>query len=377
MNTGYKITKRLLLGVLIVVSTSVSAYAQFEDVSSILKAGKADANLLVREYFKPFGHGFGAGMNTGWTNTARTHKKLGFDLTLTAAMSVVPSADYTFNINQIGLTELEYESGPVMSQTLHGDKLEGPTLAAYADYQTPSGGSGRAKLIEFTMPQGTGFRYTPAPMIKGSVGLIKGTDVMVRYIPESRFDDGSFKLWGFGLKHDIKQWLPGGKLLPIDLSVMFGYSNMNLGSSFRVDASNVIQDPDKTENPYANQPEMWNGQGVGLNAEAYTINALVGKTLPMISVYGGLGYEASTFSIKTPGNYPTIVPNKAYENDPNNNKPFTVGYVKEPISVEIEGKNNFRALAGFRLRFAVFHISGSYTLANYSSYNLGFGISFR
>jgi len=370
-----KVSYKLLFLLGLILGITGLSHAQISDVSNILQAGKEDANTLARAYLTPFGSGFGAGLNTGWTNTAKPHKKLGFDLTISSGLAIVPNADQSFNVTQLGLQKLQYESGPKVSQTINGTKSSGSTLAAYADPDGP-GGQSPQKILEFTMPKGTGFGYVPAPVIKGGVGLIKHTDLMFRYMPKYQVGDfGSFKLFGLGVKHGINQWLPGGKLLPVDLSVMFGYTNMDVSSDFDITPADVIQDPQNTENPY--NASKWNGQKISMTTNAWTINALVGKTLPIISVYAGVGYEASTLDLATPGSYPTVVPNKAYQNDPNNNKPFIVDAVDKPIDVSINGDNGFHALAGFRFRFAIFHISGSYTLANYSSFNVGFGISFR
>ncbi|MDR8391087.1 hypothetical protein NC796_08060 [Aliifodinibius sp. S!AR15-10] len=370
-----KLRQLLLKGLLFFVFVgvvSVPSFAQLGDVGSILQSGKEDANTLVRAYLEPFGSGFGAGLNTGWTNTAKTHNTLGFDLTVSAGLAIVPDEDLTFDVTQLDLQELELEDGSPITPTISGPSETGPTMAAYANVPF----QGREKLVEFNMPEGTGFEYSPAPMIKAGIGLIKNTDVMVRYTPEYNIEDyGSFKLFGVGVKHDVKQWLPGGKLIPVDISVMFGYTNMELGTDFDVMPNDVITQPEDTENPYP--ASTWDGQRAALTTDAWTVNALVGKTLPVISVYGGIGYEASTFSVSTPGSYPTVIPNEEYQTDPNNNEPLIVNAIEKPINVEMEGQNGFRALAGFRLRFAIFHVSASYTLANYSSYNVGFGISFR
>ncbi len=364
----------LLLGLIGCFTTS--SFAQIGDVSSILQSGKEDANTLTRAYLKPFGSGFGASLNTGWTNTAKPHRTLGFDLTVSAGLAIVPDADKTFNVSELGLQQLEYESGPQNSPTISGANESGSTLAAYAD-PDGAGGIDEQKILEFTMPEGTNFGYVPAPMIKGGVGIIKDTEIMFRYMPEYNIQDyGSFKLHGFGFKHGINQWLPGGNILPVDLSLMFGYTSMDVGSDLEMTAQDVIQDPDNTENPYT--ASQWEGQQISMATDAWTIKALVGKTLPVISVYGGLGYEASNFSIGTPGSYPTVIPNEDFDqNNPNAEEPFIVDAIDEPIDVSIDGENGIHALAGFRLRFAIFHVSASYTLAKYSSYNVRLGISFR
>ncbi|MDZ7660588.1 DUF6588 family protein [Fodinibius sp.] len=346
-------------------------FGQVGDIGDILQAGREDANTLARSYLEPFGSGFGASLNTGWTNTASPHSKLGFDVTVSAGLAIVPDAAKSFNINELGLQQLELEGTNPVTPTINGADETGSLLAAYEEINGT-----RQKLLEFNMPNGSGFGYVPAPMIKAGVGIIKDTELMLRYTPKTKIGDfGSFNLFGVGAKHGINQWLPGGKLLPVNLSVMFGYTTMDVGSDLNLTASDVIRDPNNTENPY--NVSQWEDQTVEMNTDAWTINALVGKSLPIISVYAGVGYEASTFSITTPGSYPTVIPNEAYQNDPQNNEPLIVNAVDDPIDVSIDGDNGFRALAGFRLKFTVLHISGSYTLSNYPSYNLGVGISFR
>lgn len=355
---------------------ALPAHAQVGDIGRILQASTNDANILVREYLKPFGSGFGAGLNTGWTNTAQPHKTLGFDLTVSSGLAVVPSSDKTFDVTQLGLQELELESGPSILQTINGaEDVQTSSMAAYQDIDNDGQ---QEKIFGFDMPDGTGFGYVPAPQLKLGIGIIKDTELMLRMVPKVSVQDyGTFKQFGVGAKHGINQWLPGGKLLPVDLSLMVGYTNQTLTSDFTVTGEDVVTDPSSTENPYANQTEIWDGQQAEIKSDAFTIDALVGKTLPVISIYGGVGFESSSLSISTPGTYPTIGENPDYQSDPANEKPLIVKTIDEPIDVSLEGKNSVHALAGFRLRFAIFHISASYKLAKYSTLNAGFGISFR
>ncbi len=371
MKLRYKLlTVGFLLGFLGIQTTA--SYAQMGDVGRILQSSADDANILVQEYLKPFGSGFGASLNSGWTNTARPHKKFGFDLTVSTGLATVPTADKTFDITQIGLQELEVENGPSTLQTINGNRdAQTTTLAAY---ETINGNE--EKLFEFDMPKGTGFGYVPAPEIKGAIGLIKDTEIMFRYVPQVEIGNyGTFDQFGFGAKHGINQWLPGGNLLPVDLSLMAGYTKQTVSAGFSLTGED-IRDPQTTE-PYDGPSDTWDGQEIRIQTNAYTVNALVGKTLPVISVYGGVGYEASTMAIATPGNYPTIGENPDFNGGSSGEKPLIVKTMPSPIDVEIEGKNGFHALAGFRLKFAVIHLTASYKLANYSTFNAGLGISFR
>jgi hypothetical protein len=364
-------------------------FGQVGDIGDILQAGREDANTLARAYLEPFGSGFGASLNTGWTNTASPHGKLGFDVTVSTGLAIVPDAAKSFDVTALGLSDnfrLLNENGEIpgpnenidpTAQTINGNDVSGPMVGFFTD-QDYDGDGEVDKLVDFNMPEGSGFGYVPAPMIKAGVGIVKGTELMLRYTPKTKIGDfGSFNLFGVGAKHGINQWLPGGKLLPVNLSVMFGYTNMEVGSDLDLTASDVIGNRSDIENPY--NASQWEDQTVEMNTDSWTINALVGKSLPVVSVYAGVGYEASSLSITTPGSYPTVVPKQSADNPPNNEpqKPLFVDAVDEPIDVSVDGDNGLRALAGFRLKFTVLHISGSYTLSNYSSYNLGVGISFR
>jgi len=373
MNLRYRLlTFFMILGFLAVGPGT--SYAQVGDVGRILQASADDAEKLVEAYLKPFGSGFGASLNSGWTNTASPHKTLGFDITVSTGLAVVPKADKTFSVPDLNLEQLEVASGPSNLQTINGKSdVSTTTLAAY---ETINGQ--REKLFEFDMPTGTDFGYVPAPELKGAVGIFKDTEVMLRYVPEVDISDyGTFSQYGFGAKHGLNQWLPGGNLLPVNISIMAGYTKQTVSSGFRLTGEDIITNPNQTENPYANQPETWDGQKIEIDTEAYTINALVGKSLPVIAVYGGVGYEVSTMNIGTPGTYPTIGQNPDYQGGTNNEDPLIVKTLEEPIGLELEGENGLHALAGFRVRFTIFHISASYKLANYSTFNAGFGISFR
>ena len=374
MKKAYRMSRIFLVGLAAFLFSFSQAHAQLGNVDKILQSSVEDANTLIKEYLRPFGPGFGAGLNTGWTNTARPHKKFGFDLTISTALAVVPGSGKTFDVNQIGLQQLELENGPSVAQTISGsDNVQPTTLAAYENINGT-----RTKLFEFDLPPGTGFGFVPAPEIKAGIGLIKDTEIMLRYVPKINISDyGDFQQFGFGAKHGINQWLPGGKLLPVDLSLMAGYTNLTTSANFRITGEDVITDPNNTENPYANQPETWDGQNIEIDTKAFTINALVGKSLPVISVYGGVGYETANTTISTPGTYPTIEPNPDYQGGTQGNDPLIVGTLEEPVNVDLKGENSFHALAGLRLRFAIFHISASYKLAEYSVLNAAFGISFR
>src|SRR5690606_10037309 len=69
--------------------------------------------------------------------------------------------------------------------------------------------------------------FVPVPMIQLGIGIVKNTDLKIRLIPTQETDDFSFKMFGIGVMHDVKQYIPGIKMLPFDLSVFVGYTDLD------------------------------------------------------------------------------------------------------------------------------------------------------
>lgn len=349
-----------------------TAYAQFDNTGEILRSGAADANLLLKEYLRPLGSGFGADLNSGWVNSGSPYKTLGFDLRVNVAVSIVPTGDRAFLTDDINFQNIERVGGPTESQTAFGEDITGSEMGVFGTH--PITGL-REEITRFTMPQGSGYPYVPAPMIQATVGVIKDTDVSLRFTPTIEIDDFSMNLFGIGVRHGLNQWLPGGSMLPVDLSVQAGYTKLT--SDFGMDLQ-----PEQGQdiyNPYSGNPSLWDGQKIDFEATGFTGNLIVGKTLPILSVYGGLGFQTSNVTILSPGSYPVTSFNPDYNptSSTEETREKIIERLDEPINISYDGSNSLHALAGFRIRLAILTISGSYTLSNYSTANVGVGISFR
>ncbi|MEX0685644.1 MAG: DUF6588 family protein [Balneolales bacterium] len=348
-------------------------HAQLGDAGEMLRASTEDANLLLENYLQPFGSGFGAGLNAGWFNSAKPYGKFGFDLRAGASIALVPSTGLVFNAFDQTYQSLEYLGGPVESQTISGDDISGTTLGQTFTYTHPVTNEEITEtLFQFDMPAGTGLPYVPAPMAQLSIGLIKDTEVAFRFMPVVDIEDvASIGLWGIGVKHGLNQWIPGGSTMPVDIALQFGHTSLTAEAFFEVDPQ---MDAD-TENSYS--AATWEDQGIKLQTSGSTYNLLVGKNLPFISLYGGLGYQSSVMAISTPGSYPITIPNADYDPSVSGSKIKKIDKVDEPIDFELIGENSFHATGGLRLRLALITISASYTLADYPVANVGVGLSFR
>lgn len=356
---------------LLLTTVDTTARAQFDDAGQILRSGREDANLLLRHYFEPVGRGFGPGLNAGWVTGASTHGVLGFDVRVNASLASVPSADRAFDVAELAsrFTTIEHLSGPTTSPTIAGESTPGSTVGA--TYTNPRTGNTET-LFDFRMPEGTGFSYVPAPMLQASVGVPADTDLTLRLLPSITVQDElELNLFGLGARHELNQWLPGGGALPVTLSVQAGYTSLDASVAFEVEPEIDAE----TENPYS--ASTWEGQKAEFSSDAFTVNALVGKDLPFVGVFGGLGWETSTVDLATPGSYPVVVPNADYDPNDSESKPRIVEAVESPVDVSYDGANSVRAIVGAKLDLTILEISASYTLAEYPVLRGSVGISFR
>ncbi len=360
-------TQKALLSFLLLALARSSGYAQISNVEDLIRANVADANLLVEQYISPFGRGFGAGLSNGWFNTARPHKFLGFDITVTGNAAVAPVGDQTFDLNALGLQNMRLVNPAADPNvpTVVGEDVPGPEVEVFLNNPV----TGQDEVIgTFELPQGIGFRYVPSPMVQASVGLFANTEVMIRYLPEVEVseDVGSLKLFGIGVKHSLNQWLALGAAFPVDLSIMAGYT------TFQAKSGELDVEPDAQAIPSG---ASYDGQEVEIEARSYTVNLLISKSFSILTLFGGVGIESSNVDTKLKGTYPLTV----FEDDitsPNFGQQI-VEDVTDPVDISVDGVNKGRAVAGFRLQLTVLALHGSYTFSKYPVATVGLGISIR
>ena len=314
--------KKNLLTILAIFS-GLSSFCQNQN---IFTDDITQGEKLIEAYFNPMTESFGAGLNSGWYNTAKPHSLGGFDLTLTLNTVIIPNTAKTFIIEDAGgenFTSVKNEASSIF-----GSSDETPML-----YNNTNTGI----EVEFNMPGGIKTPAIPLPMIQAGVGIIKNTAIDIRYMPMLNVGNNiNIHLLGFGVKHDLLQWIPViGDALPMSLSFQGGYTSLN------------------TELKIA-------GQEVSLQTKATTINLVASKKLLMVTGYIGLGYNSTTTSFNTDTN-------------------FDLGGIKfdEKIEVAFESNKNLRTNIGLRLNMTVVTIQADYTFAEYPTATLGLGVSLR
>jgi hypothetical protein len=356
-----------LLILQIIISSVV--VAQLNTVGNFISAGTNDATKLLGAYLKPYANAFGADLNGGWYNTAKVHKTLGFDLTFTINTAIVPKADKSMDVTQLGLNYTLPPVGNIMAPTIAGKNEKGPQL----NYTTTVGGK-TVPITSFNTPKGTGVGVIPAPMIQLGIGIVKETEIIGRYVPKmSVLDYGSVDMWGFGIKHSLKQWIPGIKSAPFfHLSFLGVYtqlranSNLSLKSAFYSDALGAGNVDIQTTSTFDNQK-------MEMIVKGMTFNILASFDFPVVSLYAGAGISNTKTTLKLKGDYP--MPNGV------NAGKVVITDQKDPLSITMKSMDGSptkpRLNGGIKFKFAIITLHFDYTYANYSVVTAGLGISVR
>tara|TARA_R110001583_G_scaffold163350_1_gene315465 strand:+ start:13023 stop:14039 length:1017 start_codon:yes stop_codon:yes gene_type:complete len=323
--------------------------AKSQDLDLLLLAND-DASLLMKNYMTPVMDGMLYSLNNGWYHTAKTHKKLGFDITINVNAAMVPNSAKTFQFNESDYDFLSIVGGNNKIETVMGgsnsDKIsvEIPTEA------------GDFKIAEFTMPDGIGkdvpLNAVPSPMIQASVGIPFDTDISIRFLPKINTDDVDGNLIGFGIKHNLMQYFGPLDRLPLNIAIFGGFTSMN--TTYTIDKTN--------------------NQEVAFKLNAFTIQTIASLDFPLVTIYGAIGYDKGTSTLKLKGTY-----SLSYDiEDTSGNviKTITENSDPDPINMDFDA-NGARGTLGLRFNLGFFKLYGDYTIKEYNTVSAGMAFSFR
>lgn len=323
------------------------SFAQYEDY---IEGVATDFNQYMDNYMDPLLQGLGYGFNNGWYNTARPHKSFGFDLTISGNLALVPVASQSFMLNPDNYEVFDLQSP---------DENEFPTvmggsttneIKAVLDKSDPN-----SAYVIFPSLDGiqddlpVDMVAVPSPIVQVGIGIVKKTELKVRWIPTINNDAGiDYTYWGLGVMHSVSQWIPVVKDLPfLDISGFIGFTNISLAYELEdgtIDGSDQMAE-------------------FGVNTFNYQVVA--SATASVITGFVGIGFDDFKTNLKMNGTYLVEVPGTG-----------TKEALVDPVNLDAKG-GGFRATVGARLKLAILTIHGSYTLQGYNTINAGVGFSFR
>ncbi|MEK6565940.1 MAG: DUF6588 family protein [Bacteroidota bacterium] len=295
------------------------------------------AGKNAESYLSPFLSGLGADLNSGFYHSADLHGTLGFDVGIKFGVTLVKDADKTFDFElpaTISFNSINLTAGQDYDQVVTGSPTAvGGTGGIPVKVKSTSPLVALRGQTIFTTPPGFDLSIVPLAVPQVSVGLPFGLEVIGRFIPTIKAGDaGKVSFVGFGLRHDIDQYIP---LFPVDIAVHF----MTQKLTFNDNSDKKI-----------------------MSASATAFGVEVSKSLVLLTVYGGFQIESSKWEVE-PFKY-------KYTDDPLVPKVDSPGF-------SIDGKNKSRFHAGVRLLLLFINVHADYSFAPNPVATAGVGITFR
>jgi len=288
-----------LIVILAIFFSFVRINAQVEDrFQSLLETD-------LKEFAQPLTTSIGVGFNSGSYHDAYVPKIFGFSIGVRGMLMLIPYEQLTFTPK--GLPE--HYTADKETATIFGDKG-----TAYA-----------GPLGYITYPAGINKNYFPLFAPQASVSMF-GTELMVRFVPEIQVGDETLKLFGFGIKHSISQYIP---LLPLDIAVQY------INNSFSV--SNILD----------------------VKTSAFNVHA--SKSLGVATIYGGIQYETSKLDLEY-----------TYKDENGTAKNLD----GQKLSISFDKQSNMRITAGAAVNLAFLVINADYSIGTQNSVSVGVSLEF-
>lgn len=351
----------LPVAVLLFLARPVAAQ---QGIGDLIKA-KDDANKLVEAYLKPAGKAVGHTLSSGWFVSGKPLELGRFDIKVFGAVTFGAEEDKTFDINGLGLgSSIRLAPGQSsIAPTAFGDERKGPELIVYG---TNPRTNQEEELGRFNTPEGLGYSFAPLPIAQLNIGLIAGTEVAVRFLPEVTHQEYKADMWGVGLKHSLDQWVPALEdVTGFDLMVTGGYTNVKASAGIEVPPAETYRNQ-----PVAQSAVSFANQQLAFETKSLTAGLVAAKTIGTFTVFGGVRYSKVSTALVSVGNYPlvsvrsqTLPPFYQYYIEP----------VESPLNVKVEDAQ-YGVNAGFRLKLAIFSIFAEGTYAKYPSAAAGIGL---
>ncbi|MDF0706573.1 DUF6588 family protein [Flagellimonas okinawensis] len=326
----------------------VSVFAgRAQDLNDIFVSGVADAERFANAYLAPVSEASIYSISNGWYNTADAKSLGGFEISLIGNITGFKNKDdkKAFLLDPAEYENLDFVNNPGQARMVATGLGDIEDVTVFVEDE-----SGLFRE-EFNLPTGLSaedLNFIPSGYLQGSVGLIKGLEVKARFLPKIKFDDDAkIGMFGAGLQYDFTKMLPADKVLPVAISAVIGYTNLN--GEYDFTESSTIDGSD---------------QRIDASFKTWNFSAVVStKNIPVINFYGGVGYITGKSDIDLLGTYEA-------------NGPFFSETVVDPFSVS-ESVSGVTANLGTKLKLGFFRLNAEYNISEFSTFTFGVNFGFR
>jgi hypothetical protein len=199
-----------------------ASYAQTLQTIQEANAFINDALFYSDKFITPATDGVVYQSSSAWVTSPKKRKLWDVTFGVNANLFFVPNKDKDFQIKNSDFSFFEIEN------------------ASTASVPTANGGLGQNYLVgqlagqevRIKAPNGVRQDVIFYPHLSAGVSIWYGTEVLVKYAPKTNLKHGDFKVYGFGLKHNIDQYFKSLEAKKIHISGLLAYSKSDMNFDF-------------------------------------------------------------------------------------------------------------------------------------------------
>jgi hypothetical protein len=352
--------KKILL---VITALEIGSISRAQDgLSEILAAGIDVATSYTNSYAKPAAEAFSYNLSAGWYDDARVLKQGKFNLIIRAQATFAKDEEKSFLLDPLvyqSLLQNSYDNTnnpPADIQVRFGDGSDAPRLIATA---LGSNDPSQSLLIvsrdlttgietsrnNITLAQGlgdAGVDFVPSAFVQAGFGLGGGLEIKARFIPKVQIDEAEIGLYGAALQWQLTDVLDKNNLLPVEISVLAGYSRLDAMYDFEDGA--VVDGVD---------------QRLETKSGSLTLSLIAGTDFKILNFYGGINYNAGTTETDLLGTYTVRSSGSVF--------PITQTF-EDPVSVKTDVSSALGTV-GTKLTLGFFQVNAGYTFGAYDTVN--------
>ncbi|MEC3906979.1 DUF6588 family protein [Tamlana sp. 2201CG12-4] len=319
------------------------------DLDALLGAGVENAERFANDFLRPGANGAMHSMNANWFNTADVKPLGGFEISIIANASVIKNEHKSFLMNIADYNNPSDDFAVEFAEGADAQRVSTALGENNNDIDIIVSSKSNPLLTDrITLPNGLGdLGFLPTAFIQGALGLSKGLEIKARLLPKLNADDIEGSMFGVGLQAEFTKWLPADKILPVALSGLVAYTNLDARYDL-TKSSGINGDNQRVEN----------------TTKTWLFQFIASTKLPIINFYGGLGYISGDSKSNVLGTY--VVTNGIIDSEP----------IVDPFSVSSK-VSSVRGTIGTKLKLGFFRLNAEYHLSNFNALSLGINFGFR
>jgi len=304
-------------------------FSQFDDVSTI--AG--DLVLLSDQYVSPAAEAAVYQSSGGWYTSAKKKDLWDLEVSLQGNLLFIPNRSSDFLIDESQLNNIRIQGSETSALT--------PT-ALGGDQTVVLEGSIDGDVFEFDSPEGLNQSYLRHAQIQASLGLWKGTSVIGRISPKIRIKNTYYELLGFGLQHNLSQWIRSLNDSSFSFAGLVTYSNFTVSDTFTAVTLPV-------------------GvlKSVNVDGESFAFSLLASNEIGDFTISGAIGLATSDFEYAIGGQGDLVLTT-----------------LNQALNTLDASRSNFKADLGVDYRIVRFSVNTMLTFGSYSNLILGVNYNF-